>query len=152
VVALDQGVGCALLSFDAAPETLRKTTLGTLVAEDRVNLERSMRSGDRIHGHFVSGHVDARVALLDRSPDGNSIMLTWELPEALRPYVATKGSIALAGVSLTVGEVTEKTFGVYIIPHTADVTTLASKTVGQAVNVEIDMLARYVKTILSVHV
>jgi riboflavin synthase len=79
-------------------------------------------------------------------------MLTWELPEALRPYVATKGSIALAGVSLTVGEVTEKTFGVYIIPHTADVTTLASKTVGQAVNVEIDMLARYVKTILSVHV
>jgi riboflavin synthase len=144
-------VGGALLSFDAAPETLRKTTLGSLVVEDRVNLERSMRSGDRIHGHFVSGHVDASVELLDRSPDGNSLRLTWELPESLRPYVAPKGSISIAGVSLTVGEVTQKTFGVYIIPHTADVTTLASKTVGQKANVEIDMLARYVKTILSVH-
>ena len=149
VVAIDRPASGFQLSFDAAPETLRKTTLGVLASGDRVNLERSMRIGDRVHGHFVSGHVDASVQLLERTADGNSLRLVWELPPSLRSYVAPKGSITLAGVSLTVGEVTEKSFGVYIIPHTADVTTLASKAVGQSVNVEIDMLARYVKTILA---
>jgi riboflavin synthase len=131
------------LSFDLAQETVERSVLGSLKAAQRVNLERSLRAGARIHGHFVLGHVDSSVELLARESVGNSVRLLWQLPKAYRKFIAEKGSVTLAGISLTVGEVTEKDFAVYIIPHTGDVTTLLERKVGEMVNIEVDVLARY---------
>lgn len=132
------------LHFELAPETLRRSTLGRLVAGARVHLERSLQVGDRVHGHFVFGHVDGITHLRSRVADGECIRLEWELSKELRAYVAPKGSVSLSGTSLTVGEVTGDAFSVYIIPHTAEVTRLSTLSVGDAVNLEVDMLARYV--------
>jgi len=136
------------LSFDLASETLRRSTLGLRKAGDRVNLERSLALGDRLHGHFVFGHVDARVKLISRRSEGTCDQLVWSLPPDLRHLVVSKGSVALSGVSLTVGEVDDTSFSVYIIPHTASVTTLHSLAVGDEANFEVDMLARYVNAAL----
>ena len=133
-----------MLSFDAVAETLRRSTLGTLKPGARVKLERSLQVNARLHGHFVFGHVDATARLLARSTDGNSDRLTFELPKDYRGYVVPKGSVSLSGISLTVGEVTEDAFSVYIEPHTAEVTTLGDLKIGERVNFEVDMLARYV--------
>jgi riboflavin synthase len=138
-----------LLAFDVSDETLRRSTLGTLKTGDRVNLERSLMLGDRIHGHLVSGHVDATVKLLSRHDDGKCEKYVWELPASLRPFIATKGSVSLSGISLTVGELTDNSFCVYIVPHTSQVTTLARMQPGMQINVEVDMLARYVNTALT---
>jgi riboflavin synthase len=146
IVDLDVVNGIA--TFDLASETRRCTTLGLLSAGSRVNLERPMMIGERIHGHFVQGHVDAMTALRKRTVEENTIRLVFTIPDCVADLVSPKGSVTLDGVSLTVGEVTDVEFSVYIIPHTASITTLGYIAVGSQVNLEADCLARYVKTIM----
>lgn len=134
----------ALLSFDAVNETIKRTNLKSVRSGSFVNLERSLRVGERVHGHFVFGHVDGVVKLLSSIQDGSSIRLSFDLPMEFRPYIVTKGSVSISGVSLTVGEVSGGSFSVYIIPHTAAETTLGALTIGEEANLEVDMLARYV--------
>jgi riboflavin synthase len=133
------------LAFDVSIETLSRTSLGSLVAGVRVNLEKALRLADRLGGHFVSGHVDGlgRVAAIE--PDARSQRWTFELPPDLARYAAPKGSIAIDGVSLTVNEAEGARFGVNLIPHTIDVTTLGDRKIGDAVNIEVDMIMRYVE-------
>ena len=128
----------------ASGETLSKTTLGGWKAGDAVNLERPMRVGDEFGGHIVSGHVDGVAEVKSIVPEGESIRMVFEAPAALARFVAPKGSVALDGVSLTVNDVDGVRFGVNIIPHTAKVTTLGKLKPGMKVNLEIDLLARYV--------
>ncbi len=137
------------LIFDVGSESFRRTSLGSLKPGDKVNLERALKVGERIHGHLVLGHVDGVVALLSRTTEGNTEKYVWELPRALKPFVAEKGSVSLAGVSLTVGEVAGDRFAIYIIPHTAALTNLSSVRPGQQVNMEVDMMARYVHSVIS---
>ncbi|MDD2941607.1 MAG: riboflavin synthase [bacterium] len=131
-------------SFELASETLRCTRLGQLKLGMKVNVERSLKVGDTIDGHFVQGHVDAVSHLISRAEEANTIKLIFAVPRGFFQYIAAKGSITIDGVSLTVGEVNTETFSVYIIPHTAEVTTLGALVVGEQVNIEIDSLARYV--------
>jgi len=130
---------------DVSVETLSCTTLGTLKIGDRVNLEKSLRLADRLGGHLVSGHVDGVGKVIAVAPDARSQRWTFELPDALARYVAAKGSICIDGVSLTVNEVEHNRFGVNLIPHTIDVTTFRDKRAGDAVNIEVDLIARYVE-------
>ncbi|RIL11458.1 MAG: riboflavin synthase [Proteobacteria bacterium] len=132
------------LSFDVAPETLRRSTLGELKEGQSVNLERSLKVGDRIAGHFVFGHVDCTLRLTERNSDGDALRLEFDKPTQIGRMLASKGSVSLSGVSLTLGEVGSDYFSVYIVPHTAQVTTLGKLKPGDAVNLEVDMLARYV--------
>jgi riboflavin synthase len=147
--------GACLTVVSAAPgratcqaiaETLRRTTLGELRAGARVNLERPLQVGDRLEGHWVQGHVDGRARLERQSREGASERLTLALLDpALGRYVVGKGSIALAGVSLTVGETAGPEFSIYLIPHTLAVTTLGQLRPGDLVNVEVDILAKYLE-------
>lgn len=139
------------LHFQLLEETMRRSALGALGAGDRVNLERSLRVGGRLHGHFVFGHVDATSRLVARTPDGSCDRYAFALPTSCRGFVVAKGSIAISGISLTVGEVSESEFSVYIIPHTASVTNLGALRPGDTVNIEIDMLARYVHSLSQHH-
>ena len=131
-------------SVDASAETLSLTTIDRWRPGRRLNLERSLRLGDELGGHLVSGHVDGLGALLAAQPDEGSLRLTFAAPEDLLPLIARKGSIAVDGVSLTVNEAGADRFAVNIIPHTAAVTTLGALEPGDRVHLEIDMLARYV--------
>ena len=137
-----------LFHADVSRETLEKTTLGTLAAGRRVNLEPSLRAGDPLGGHLVSGHVDAVGTLTDLARDARSSRLRFELPQPLMRYVAPKGSICIDGVSLTVNEVTGRHFEVNIIPHTQEVTTLGGLATGEGVNIEIDLIARYLERLV----
>jgi riboflavin synthase len=128
---------------DVSRETMAKTTLGKLKVGSNVNLEPSLRAGDPLGGHMVSGHVDAVGNLKRIDPDARSWRLEFELPPTLSRFVAAKGSICLNGVSLTVNKVDGLIFDVNIIPHTQAVTTLGELRVGDGVNVEIDVVARY---------
>ncbi len=130
------------------PETLHRTNLGTKVVGDPVNLERSLRVGDRLGGHFVQGHVDATATLVDRHPDGDWDFLGFELGVEWLPLMVAKGSIAIDGVSLTLVDVTESGFSVMLIPHTLAATTLGTLRVGDQVNIETDMLAKHVQKLL----
>ncbi len=138
------GVGSDWFAADASAETLSKTTLGGWRAGTRVNLERSLCLGDELGGHLVSGHVDGVGEAVSSAPEHGSTRWTFRVPTALVRFIAVKGSIAVDGVSLTVNEVSDDTFGVNVIPHTASVTGFGLLRPGDAVNVEIDMLARYV--------
>ncbi|MEM7614039.1 MAG: riboflavin synthase [Pseudomonadota bacterium] len=129
---------------DISAETLSKTTLGTWAAGTPVNLERSLRLGDELGGHIVSGHVDGTALIEDQSDDGDSTRMTFLAPTALARFIAPKGSVALAGTSLTVNEVDGARFTVNLIPHTKTVTTWGEIATGDHVNLEIDTLARYV--------
>ncbi len=131
-------------AVEASEETTSKTTVGDWQAGDALNLERSLRIGDELGGHLVFGHVDGVAEIAERRRDGDSIRFSILAPDDLAPYIASKGSVALSGVSLTVNEVDGNRFGVNIIPHTADATTLGKLSAGDRVNLEIDMLARYV--------
>ncbi len=133
---------------DLSAETLRRTTLGSLRVGDVVNLERSLRLGDRLSGHFVFGHVDGvgRVSALE--PAGAGYTLRVQTDPSLAPYLVDKGSIAVDGISLTMCDVRESSFAVALIPHTFEVTTLSRRAVGDSVNLEIDMLARYARRAL----
>lgn len=133
---------------EVSAETLRRTTLGRLAAGDPVNLERALRVGDRLGGHMVSGHVDAVGKVTEIRREGHSIRMTFQVPDELSPYIVEKGSIAIDGVSLTVAGVNQNTFWVALIPHTVAQTTLQLAKPGSAVNLEGDMLAKYVERLL----
>jgi riboflavin synthase len=134
---------------DVSLETLSKTTFGALVIGSKVNLEPSLRAGDALGGHMVSGHVDAVGKLLRADQDARSWRLEFELPPGLMRFVAPKGSICINGVSLTVNEVEGRRFDVNIIPHTHDVTTLGELQVNDGVNIEIDVVARYLARLMT---
>lgn len=135
---------------DVSRETLSLTTLGGLAAGAAVNLEPALRAGDALGGHLVSGHIDGVARILAVSGDARSQRLTIGVPPALARYVAPKGSVAVDGVSLTVNEVDGGSFGVNIIPHTQQVTTLGALSVGARVNLEVDQVARYLARLLAV--
>ncbi len=139
VVAVRPGA----FAVEASAETLACTTLGGWRKGGAVNLERALRVGDELGGHIVSGHVDGVARAVSRRSEGDSVRFTFEAPEALAGFVASKGSVTLDGVSLTVNEVDGARFGVNIIAHTLAHTTLGGLEPGDAVNMEIDMLARY---------
>jgi riboflavin synthase len=134
---------------DVSRETMAKTTLGALPVGSRVNLEPSLRAGDALGGHLVSGHVDAVGKLLEVHQDARSWRLGFEVPAELSRFVAPKGSICVDGVSLTVNAVRGRHFDVNIIPHTHSATTLGERRVGDGVNIEIDVIARYLDRLLS---
>jgi riboflavin synthase len=136
--------GRGFFAVDASAETLARTTLGYWIAGTRINLERPLRMGDELGGHVVSGHVDDVGEIVRAEPEGDSLRLRLRVPPAIARFIAPKGSIALDGTSLTVNEVEGDDFGVNIIPHTQAVTTWGKARPGDRVNVEIDMLARYV--------
>jgi riboflavin synthase len=146
LTVIDKGRGWFAASVSA--ETLSKTVLGDWSEGTLVNLERPLRVGDELGGHIVSGHVDGVAHLVETRPEGDSLRLVFEAPGALAPFIAAKGSLALDGVSLTVNEVNGGRFGVNIIPHTRAMTTLGGLAPGDPVNLEIDMLARYVARLL----
>jgi riboflavin synthase len=134
---------------DASRETLSLTTLGDLGPGSPVNLEPSLRAGDPLGGHLVSGHVDGIGEIAAMSGDARSTRMEISVPPALARYIARKGSVAIDGVSLTVNEVRGATFGINLIPHTQAVTTLGALRVGTRINVEVDQIARYVERLLS---
>jgi riboflavin synthase len=136
-------------SADVSQETLSLTTLGRLAAGRRVNLELALSLEDRLGGHLVTGHVDGLATLRGRREDGRAERFDFEVPDSLAPYVARKGSVCLDGVSLTVNEVTGNRFSVCLIPHTLEITTLGSLSAGDPVNLEVDLVARYVERLLS---
>lgn len=131
-------------AVDASAETLAHTKLGTWTVGSRVNLERSLRLGDELGGHLVSGHVDGTGTALSATPENASIRWKFQVPRTLSRFIAVKGSVAIDGVSLTVNEVEGDTFGVNIIPHTASATCFGVLQPNDPVNIEIDTLARYV--------
>src|SRR5512146_7644 len=133
---------------EVSPETLSVTTLGHLTAGAPVNLERAMRLNGRIGGHLVAGHVDGVGTIRNRQQEGNAIFFTIEAPSEVLRYCVTKGSITVDGISLTINEVTDHAFSVAIIPHTAKVTTLGLKQVNDTVNLESDLIGKYVERLL----
>ena len=142
LTVVDKGPGW--FAVNASAETLSKTTLGSWSEGAKVNLERSLRVGEEMGGHIVTGHVDATAKVAERHPEGDSIRFVLEVPKVLERYVASKGAVALDGISLTVNEVEGNRFGVNIIPHTQRATSFADLQAGDEVNLEIDVLARYV--------
>jgi len=128
----------------ASAETLSKTTIGNWKAGDPVNLERPMRVGDELGGHIVTGHIDGTAEIVSVTPEGESTRIVFQAPAELARFIAPKGSVALDGVSLTVNEVDGARFGVNIIPHTLKVTTFGRLKPGMKVNLEVDLMARYV--------
>lgn len=137
------------LDFEAGEETLSRTNLSELEIGSRVNLERSLAVGDRLGGHYVTGHVDAVGSLIERRDDPPWAHLRFEMPSRLAPQVAAKGSIAIDGISLTVVDVDDRSFSVALIPHTLEVTTLGCRKIGDKINLETDVLAKYVQRSLA---
>jgi len=133
---------------DVSVETLDVTALGGLAAGSEVNLEPAISLGERLGGHLVSGHVDCTGKVISRAADARSIRLTIEIPKEYARYVAKKGSVCIDGVSLTVNEVSGNTFDLNIIPHTSEVTIIDDYAAGTVVNVEVDLLARYLERLL----
>jgi len=136
------------LGFDLLQESLNRTNLRDLVADSRVNLERAVAAGAPLGGHFVQGHVDCAAPILALVETGPDLRLEIELPPQFAPYVISKGSIAVNGISLTVAEVLPKSFAVWIIPHTRAETNLAAVKAGDLLNLEFDLLAKYVERML----
>ncbi len=136
-------------SVDVSPESLSRTNLGSLAGGQVVNLERALRLSDRLGGHMVSGHVDATSRITERRPEGDFVVFSFEVPEGLSKYIIEKGSIAVDGISLTVNSCDNKSFSVAIIPHTLDVTILGSRNKGDTVNLEVDLIGKYVEKLLS---
>ncbi|MEM9445858.1 MAG: riboflavin synthase [Verrucomicrobiota bacterium] len=147
VVSFDLEKG--FLTFDLLEETQRATNLKQLEQGSLINLERSLAVGDRIGGHFVSGHVDGTGEIVKWERSGSDYILEVEVPDGDERYLVPKGAIAIDGVSLTVGEVNDRTFSVWIIPHTYEVTAMHQRKAGDLVNLEYDMLAKYVEKLLS---
>jgi riboflavin synthase len=130
---------------DASLETLQVTTLGRWRAGQRVNLEKALRAGEPLGGHYVTGHVDGVATVVGTASDARSLRMDFEVPAALVRYIARKGSVCIDGVSLTVNDVEQDGFGVNLIPHTLEVTTLGGSQAGTQVNVEVDIIARYLE-------
>ena len=146
LTVIEKGLGW--FAIEASAETLARTTMGSWQEGTRINLERALKVGDELGGHIVSGHVDGVGSIRALKPEGDSVRVTLTLPEGLRRFVAPKGSVTVDGVSLTVNEVDREGFGINIISHTQSATTLGERRLGDPVNVEIDMLARYVARLL----
>lgn len=136
-------------SADVSRETLERTTLGGLSPGDAVNLEPALRAGDALGGHYVTGHVDGVGSVVDMEDDARARRVRFEVPAALARYLAPKGSITVDGTSLTVNEVDGRVFGVSLIPHTLQVTTLGALRRGSPVNLEVDIIARYVEGLMA---
>ncbi|WP_375550634.1 riboflavin synthase [Rhodophyticola porphyridii] len=137
-------LGPGWFDVDISAETVSRTNIGSWTEGQRINLERALKVGDELGGHIVSGHVDGVAELVKMEDEGDSTRLSFRAPDPLARFIAPKGSIALNGTSLTVNEVDGVTFGVNVIPHTKEVTTWGGVAVGDAINLEIDTLARYV--------
>lgn len=135
-------------TVDVSAESLSKTNLNDWAIGSKINLESSLKFGDELGGHLVSGHVDGLATLESIEKEGDSHRLKIRVPQNLKHFIASKGSVTLDGISLTINEVEDDVFGVNIIPHTWEVTTLGTRKVGDKINLEIDMLARYVARIL----
>ncbi|MBW2720716.1 MAG: riboflavin synthase [Deltaproteobacteria bacterium] len=132
-------------TVDVSQETLSRTTLGQRSVGDEVNLERALRLGDRLGGHLVNGHVDGKARVMARKQRGDSLVFAFEVVVELGRYIIEKGSVAVNGVSLTVNRCDEQSFDVNIVPHTARVTTIGSLRVGDEVNIEVDIIGKYVE-------
>jgi riboflavin synthase len=147
LTATDVADGC--VTFDAVPETLSRTTLGRLDAGDEINVEPALRAGEPLGGHYVQGHVDGvgRVRALDR--EGESLRVMIEASADLLRYCVEKGSVAVQGVSLTIAELRDDAFVVALVPHTLEVTTLGTVALGDELNIEVDVLAKYVERLVS---
>lgn len=148
VTNVEPAAAGACFSVDVSNETCSKTTLETWQPGRRINLERSLTLGGEMGGHVVSGHVDGMAKIVDIKPDGESQRFSFEVPEHLALYIAPKGSVALDGTSLTINEVSANRFGVNLIPHSLQVTTWGEKQVGDNVNLEVDLFARYVARLM----
>lgn len=144
VTHVDADEGGAIFTVEASQETFDKTTLGGWRDGQRINLERALGLGDEFGGHLVTGHVDGVAQIVERRDEGTSQRFTFDVPDELARFVASKGSVALDGASLTVNEVAGSRFGVNLIPHTLEHTTWGNRQQGDHVNLEIDLLARYV--------
>ena len=138
----------SVLTFDLSPETLRRSNLGALKAGDPVNLERPVAANGRLGGHIAQGHVDATAKVLDVQPEGDSLLIRFQPPQALMPYIVEKGFIAVDGVSLTVAGREASAFTVSVIPFTQRRTNLGSRKPGALVNLEVDIIAKYVESLL----
>ena len=138
-----------LVSFHAVSETLARTTLGRAQADDRVNVEPAVRAGDPLGGHYVQGHVDAVGRIQSVEAEGEGLLVFVEAPDDVLRYCVEKGSVTIDGVSLTVAELADDAFAVALVPHTLEVTTLAALVPGGLVNLEVDVLAKYVERVLS---
>ncbi len=138
--------GCFFV--DVSNETLAKTTLGRLKVGSQVNLERALLAGGALGGHYVTGHVDGVGKVIEVRADGRSWRLSFTIPDHFMRYVAPKGSVTIEGTSLTINEMSDTVFGVNLVPHTLEVTTLGALRVGDEVNIEIDIIARYVERLL----
>jgi len=136
---------------DVSEETLNRTSLGGLQPGGKVNLERALRLSDRLGGHLVSGHVDGVGRLLLRHPAGNSTVYQFQVPGPLMPYVLPKGSIAVDGISLTIAKIRGESFAAAVVPHTEEATTLKAKPIGSPVNIEVDLMARYVRQFVELY-
>jgi len=136
------------ISVDLSPESLQKTTLARVKEADQVNLERALRFSDRLGGHIVTGHIDGVGTITERRIEENSLHLGVRIPQTVTPYVVQKGSIAIDGISLTVNEVQEDRIRLTLIPYTLEKTTLMEKKAGEEVNVEADILGKYVEKVL----
>jgi riboflavin synthase len=147
-VAEKGATGEPWFAVTASTETLSKTTLGSWKAGDPVNLERPLKLGDELGGHIVAGHIDGVAEIVSVAPEGESRRVTFSAPPDLARFIAPKGSVALDGVSLTVNEVNGSTFGVNLIPHTLSVTTFGAARAGGKVNLEVDLMARYVARLI----
>jgi len=137
-------LGTGWFEVQVSAETVSRTTIGGWATGRRINLERALKVGDELGGHIVSGHVDGLAHVVASRPEGDSLRVTFRAPDALAGFIASKGSVCLNGTSLTVNEVEGADFGINFIPHTQTATTWGDVAVGDAVNLEIDMLARYV--------
>lgn len=135
---------------DVSPESLSRTNLGDLASGSTLNLERALRLSDRLGGHLVSGHVDATAPVLSRKPEGDFVRFSFAVPPGLGRYIIEKGSISIDGISLTVNHCDDRTFSVSIIPHSLEVTTLGSLHQGNKVNIEVDLIGKYVEKLLAV--
>ena len=140
------------VDFDVIPETIERTAFAAVRVGERVNVERSMRAGDRFHGHIVSGHVDGTGRVVTKRPEGGQVTLELEVPPRLSAFMIEKGSITLNGVSLTLTHVEETRCAVALIPHTLEITTLGRKEVGSLINVEVDQLGKWVHKLLTAYV
>lgn len=144
-----RGVACKAPTFDISPETVRSTNLGELKTGDQVNLERALKLSDRLGGHIVTGHVDGVGVIRDKRQAGEYTFYTFESSPEILKYVVNKGSAAVDGISLTVVETDNKSFSVAIIPHTLKATNIGSKSVGNKVNIEVDIIGKYVEKLLN---
>jgi riboflavin synthase len=136
------------LSFDISPETTGSTNLGELLVKEKVNLERALRLSDRLGGHMVTGHVDAVGTIRDRRESGEYTFFSFEAPDDVLRYIVQKGSVAVDGISLTVTGLAHRSFSVAIIPHTLTATNIGSKRAGNRVNIEVDIIGKYVEKFL----